>query len=31
MAVGQFYEYFDQVSDEEAINLLQESNEHKQH
>jgi predicted phosphoribosyltransferase len=24
MAVGQFYEYFDQVSDEEAINLLHE-------
>ncbi len=25
MAVGQFYEYFDQVSDEEAINLLREA------
>lgn len=31
MAVGQFYEYFEQVSDEEAINLLQESNKTKQH
>lgn len=31
LAVGQFYEYFDQVSDEEAINLLQESNKYKQH
>lgn len=30
MAVGQFYEYFDQISDEEAINLLHESNEYKQ-
>jgi putative phosphoribosyl transferase len=29
MAVGQFYEFFDQVSDEEAIKLLQESYEYK--
>jgi len=30
MAVGQFYEFFDQVSDEEAMKLLQEGNEYKQ-
>lgn len=29
MAVGQFYEVFDQVADDEAIKLLQESNEYK--
>ena len=29
MAVGQFYEFFNQVSDEEAIKLLQESYELK--